>query len=250
MRTTASVFKAAVLLTVIGAISSAYANDPISWQIPFTISGDSDVSTDGNLVAAFNMNGPAITVNGVFFASFPVTAGTADANSGNFAFHETQGPILLAPTNLGSTQAPFSNLSANYQTLLSTGLASNELDLVVLTISGLTIGRQYEFQFWVNGSTLVPNQTVFTTASDGNLGIVNLDGNTTDTNGGVGQTVIGIFTATSGTEMIDFGGPSPGPTINAFELRDIGAVPEPSTLIQLASGSILLAGIARRKLRR
>src|SRR3954466_3840482 len=39
----------------------------ISWGAPTTISGDSDVDIAGNVVAAFNMDGPAVVVNGVTF---------------------------------------------------------------------------------------------------------------------------------------------------------------------------------------
>src|SRR5436189_1830919 len=90
----------------------------ITWGTPITISGDGDVSTDGSLVAAFNMNGPDVTVNGVTFSAFSVTDQSHIANNGNFAFEENQG-VILAPNSLGSGLPPFSNLNANYQTLLS-----------------------------------------------------------------------------------------------------------------------------------
>jgi len=206
--------------------SSGFAvapNATISWGAPTTISGDSDVSTDGTLVGAFNMNGPTATVNGVTFASFMFTTNTPSASDGNFTF--TESSHVLAATGLGSGSPPFSNLSSSYQTLLSTALTTDDNNTLTLNISGLTIGQQYEFEFFLNGSN------------------VSLDDNTTNAVGGVGQFVIGTFTAASSNELITFNGTdsTQAPTINAFELR---AVPEPATMSIFIFGSALL-GISR-----
>jgi hypothetical protein len=69
----------------------------ISWFKPQLISGDSDVRTNGSLVYAFNLNGPNVTINTVpfFRASFGSNLGAA-----------------------GNALPPFTDLSANYQTLL------------------------------------------------------------------------------------------------------------------------------------
>ena len=66
---------------------------------------------------------------------------------------------------------------------------------------------------------------------------VTLDSNLTDSAGGLGQFVIGTFTADGVSQSIDFTAASSGsgPLINAFQVR---AVPEPSTY------AMALAGIA------
>ena len=222
--------------------SSGFAvvpNATISWGAPTTISGDSDVSTDGTLVGAFNMNGPTATVNGVTFASFMFTTNTPSASDGNFTF--TESSHVLAATGLGSGSPPFSNLSSSYQTLLSTALTTDDNNTLTLNISGLTIGQQYEFEFFLNGSNTAGTDNFRTIASAGNS--VSLDDNTTNAVGGVGQFVIGTFTAASSNELITFNGTdsTQAPTINAFELR---AVPEPATMSIFIFGSALL-GISR-----
>ena len=217
----------------------------ITWGSPTNISGDTNVSTTGSLVAAFNMAGSAVTVNGVTFAAFPVTGGTTTATSGNFTFNESPG-FLVPWTSLGSASPPFSNLSANYQTLLSSAISTSDNNALTLTISGLVLGQQYQFQWWLNAST---NFTVGfgTTATSPNP--VTLDSNTTDTNGGLGQFVIGTFFCGAPTQIITFTGidSSNAPTVDAFQLR---AVPEPATATSLVLGFGLLGLIARRRLQR
>ena len=211
-------------------------NAPITWGAPTTISGDSDVSTDGTLVAAFNMNGPAVTVNGVTFASFTYPFMATTATNGNFTFTESPGH-MLAESNLGAANPPFNGLSANYQSLLSTAVSTDDNNTLTLNINGLTIGQQYEFEFFVNGSNTAGTDNFRTIASATNS--VTLDDNTTNAVGGVGQFVIGTFTASSSSEFITFNGTdtTQAPTINAFELR---AVPEPATMSIFIFGSALL----------
>ena len=215
----------------------------ITWGAPTNISGDTNVSTDGTLVAAFNMNGSAVTVNGVNFASWMFTSNTTSTSMGNFTFTETS-HILIA-SGLGAGSPPFSNLSSNYQTLLSTALTTDENNTLTLTITGLTLGHQYEFEFFLNGSNSAGTDNLRTTASAPNP--VSLDDNTTNAVGGTGQFVIGTFNGGDTTEVISFTGTdsTQAPTVNAFQLRDISVVPEPSTLALLGVG----AGIAvfRRK---
>jgi hypothetical protein len=242
-----TVLLTAALLAATGLSAWAGAEGSvITWGSPTNISGDTNVSTTGSLVAAFNMNGSAVTVNGVNFSAFPVTGGTTTATSGNFSFHETPG-TLVAPANLGSASPPFSNLSANYQTLLSSAISTSDNNTLTLTMSGLTLGQQYQFQWWLNASS---NFTLGygTTASSPNP--VTLDSNTTDTNGGLGQFVIGTFFCGATTQIITFTGidSTNAPTVNAFQLRNLSIVPEPSTFALLASGALLgIARIIRRK---
>jgi hypothetical protein len=215
---------------------------PITWGAPTNISNDTDVSTAGTLVAAFNMAGPSVTLNGVAFAAFTFTQGSGNttATNGNFSFSESPG-FLLAP-NLGSTQAPFTTLSPNYQSLLSSGISTSDNNTLTLTISGLTIGQQYAFQWWLNysGGTF-PGYV--TTASATNS--VTLNPNTSGAAGGLGQFVIGTFTAASNIQSIAFNATiDNAPTINAFQLR---AVPEPTSVaLMLASGGISLAAFLRK----
>ena len=157
MSLTSSLLRFLLSTTAIAALVTSSAAAPITWGSASNISGDSDVNTLGTLVAAFNVgpNGvPDTTVNGVLFQGFPVVTFSSGATSGNFAF--TTMPItssFLSESDFGSAMPPFSNLSAPYQTLLSSGTGTPQ-GVVVLTISGLSLGTLYQFQWWDNNSNL------------------------------------------------------------------------------------------------
>ena len=205
------------------------------------------------------------TVNGVTFVGLAIPGNsTAAVTSGNFTF----APVLVPPqTSAGffsgngdtSTNPPFANLSAPYRALLSSytggakfGGGRTDIFPVTLTMSGLTVGHTYEFEWWSNhsGDTV---QT-FTTAMAGNS--VTLNSNVTGGSqlGGVGQFAIGTFTADAPSEQITFTGSSPnvGSILNGLELRDLGpaaatGVPEPPSLTLLGLGALGLLGYGWRK---
>jgi hypothetical protein len=238
----------ALTLFLVSATPSVWAGaegSPLIWQSPVTISGDSDVSTTGSLVAAFNMFGTTVAVNGVTFTAFSVTAGSTTATNGNFSFSESPA-MLVTPNNLGSASAPFSNLSANYRTLLSTAISTSDNNTLTLTMTGLTLGLTYQFQWWVNASNF-PNSGFDTTATSGPQ-VVTLDSNTTNANGGVGQMVIGTFSAGANFQTIAFTGTNStqAPTVNAFQLR---VIPEPGSLALLAVGGASIAALLRQRRR-
>jgi PEP-CTERM motif len=232
-------------LSFVSSSPALVANGTITWGAPTNISGDSNVSTDGSLVAAFNMNGATATVNGVTFNSFMFTSNTTSATSGNFTFSETS--HILVAAGLGSGSAPFSSLSSSYQSLLNTALTTDENNTLTLAMSGLTTGQQYEFQFFLNGSNTAGADNLRTIASATNS--VTLDDNTTNAVGGTGQSVIGTFTAAGPQELITFNGvdSTQAPTVNAFQLRNLSVVPEPTTLALLGIGAIGAAVRRRRK---
>ena len=238
------------LAGAIGLPGAAIAGtvNPVVWSTPTNISGDSDVSTLGTLVGAFNMVGNTVTINGVTFTSFTFPFMAQSATNGNFNLTEAPGH-MLAYTTLGSASAPFSSLSANYQALLSSAVSTDDNNVLTLTMNGLVAGQAYQFQWWLNASSDVGSGPGFrTTASSANN--VTLDDNTTNTQGGVGQFAIGTFTAVGTVQQIAFTGTdaTQAPTINAFQLR---AVPEPSVLgvLVLGAGTLGLLQRFRRRSR-
>jgi hypothetical protein len=217
---------------------------------PQNITGDSDVSTQGTLVNAFNLGASGVTfttVNGVTFAAFTFAgfgSFTTTTASGNYSFTEDSG-VLNSYNNLGTVAGAYSLLSPSYRTLLGGAGSSTFLDTLKLTISGLTAGQTYQFQWWNNNSSLVTSDgdgyQLNTVATADNS--VTLDANVGNLSGALGQFAIGTFTATSSTAFINFNGnvadPS-DPMLNAFQLRDITGVPEPATWTLLGLGALLL----------
>jgi hypothetical protein len=204
----------------------------IVWGSPQQITGDTDVSTQGTLIGAFNVGDtgvPSTTVNGVTFQSFAAPGG--NGSSGNFTMTAGGGGVFNSNTDGGSTMPPFSNLSAGYQTLLSS-YVTPLFSPVSLTISGLVVGKLYEFQFWSNLSSQMFGYQI--TATGGNSSVT-LSSNTGGAEGGLGQFVKGTFTADATTQVISFLGDGDGGFLNGFALRQI---PEPNTTALLIVGLV------------
>ena len=212
-------------IIVLAAASPAQAAS-ISWGAATRITGDTDVSTNGVLVVAHNLNGAATTLNTVPFASINIP--------GNFA-------------DTSSTTPPFTGLSSAYQELLGTAYSSS-LDFTVYFLGLLTVGQLYEFQVWSNnsadkfhygvtvGDSASFSNSVFLSAGSGDLDDYLL-----------GQYVIGTFTADTTSQAIYFR-PDEVANINGFQLRAIdAAVPEPDAMLMFCAG---LAGLAATRLGR
>jgi len=199
---------------------------PIIWSAATGITGDGDVSTNGTLVGAFNLGQAGAgntTVNGVTFAEFVVPQFSPSVSVGRFTF-AAPGATLDANNLVGAPVAPFDDLTPAYQTLLGSIAGNlNREEAITLTITGLTVGQAYEFQWWASVSDRVfPDSS---TATAGNM--VTLDWNTTDAVGGIGQFSIGFFIADSVNQVITFGSDDNQPILNGFQLRQIGDAPAP-----------------------
>ena len=238
------VFAALILLTPALVPTYAPAAD-INWGVQQQITGNSDVSTNGSLIGAFNVGDtgvPGTTVNGVTFQSFAAPGG--NGMSGNFTMTPGGGGVFNSNTAGGSTMPPFINLSPQYQTLLSSYVVPL-FSPVTLTISGLTVGGQYQFEFWSNKSSDMFGYQI--TATGGNNSI-SLGSNTGGAVGGLGQFVVGSFTADAVTQNISFIGDGDGGFLNAFQLRQI-PVPEPRlgipTLVLVFGGLVYISRRAK-----
>ena len=224
----------------------------ILWNPVSTISGDSDVSTAGSLVNAFNVGGLGnATVGGITFTATTVdavTTGTLGTGSGALTLQASTTWFGNLGAIFGSASAPFSSLSAGYQSLLNT-LAYSASSSATYTMQGLVIGQAYLVQFWLNDSrgsdTTFGRYNQFTA---GNLS-GNVDVNALNAVGGVGQFVIGTFVADATTQAVNvaagFVAPSTSSVIqlNGYQLR---AIPEPSVAV-LLTGSLLTLVLRRRR---
>jgi hypothetical protein len=237
---------ASAVLTVALLQTTIASGSPITWSSATTISADSDVSTLGTLVQASDIGGPGLTgatVNGVTFAPFALSG--ISATQGIFTFASTE--TFASNNSVGSAIAPYSGLSTNYRALLD-DTAGNFVAPFTLTISGLTIGQNYLFEWWwALADYRFPN--VLTTAAAGNS--VSLNANTTTALGGLGQFATGTFMADATTELITFShGSEDIAGINGLQLRQLDAtspVPEPATLLLFGTG---LAAVGVRRLKK
>ena len=207
---------------------------------------DLDVDTTGTLVRALNLGTPSVagtTVNGVNFEALGVATGVPSVAIGNFTL-STVAAGGLRGANFASAAAPFSGLSAPYQSLLrQPAFTSAPNGTMTLTMAGLTVGQSYQFQWWSDLSGAGSGTTI---ASAGNS--VSLNANPTIANGGLGQFAIGTFTAdASGSQAITFTPNAGGqPILNGFQLRQAApVVPEPGTAL-FGVALCAVAGLRRR----
>ena len=192
----------------------------------------------------------AAVVNGVTFNPFAVnsTGGpVSTATVGNFTL-ATADLFLSDNTLYGAAVAPFTSLSAGYQTLLQSATSTVTPFTFTLTMNSLTAGNLYQFQWVANLSG--PGAQLHS-ATAGNT--VTLNDNVTNLNGGLGQFAVGSFVANAPNQVITFSPVGAGPQfaqINGFQLRNVGPVPESASLL-FGLGLIPLIGFVelRRKRR-
>ena len=219
----------------------------ITWGSATTIAGDGDVDTTGTLVYAYNFGSSTSattqTINGVTFQPFVIPdTNTNSQTTGAVTVSENDG-YLASDLNVGSVNAPFSGLSASYQNLLSSEVYSSNFATMKVDLGGLTPGNSYRLQWWTNDSAAVKplgSDLYFENmVAGGSSSTVTLDANTSGVNGGLGQYVIGTFTASSATESFTLVGSGTGfltfPMMNALQLRTV-AVPEPATYAMAFAG--------------
>lgn len=117
---------------------------------------------------------------------------------------------------------------------------------MTFTVSGLTLGHNYEAQFFVNDSRLQGISRAETITGGSTLNF-----NSTNADGGVGQYAVGLFSSGTSSQatFTVTGTPSTGTTqANAIQIRDLG--PEPSAWAVLGLGGLLLGGLTVRARRR
>lgn len=188
----------------------------ITWQTPVTISGPSDVKTNGTLFGTWApFNGDAasggLVVNGVNFNAFSTLPGATDTfdNGGG-----------------NGTYASPNTLDSNYNNLLTAAAFGNTGNPYSISWTGMTPGHTYLLQFWVNdGRNSTVNARTETVTGGANTSAALAYGSGSS---GPGQYIVGTFVATSsGAETITL---TPGPNIpsaqfNLLQVRDITPPP-------------------------
>ncbi|MEI6071182.1 MAG: PEP-CTERM sorting domain-containing protein [Verrucomicrobiae bacterium] len=225
------------------AQSASGKSTPVVWSAAATISSDSDVSTSGTLVYAYNIGPagtPATTVNGVTFSSFEFPPdGTNDTvRVGDLEFSDAP-EFLNSSSDFGSGGSPFTDLSANYQTLLGSGGHTSNPATMIVWLYGLIPTQDYLVEIWVSNSAGKP--LFLNTQASGSTPV-----SLSSTSGDLGQFATGTFTAeySTGAFLLTASGGSL-PMLNAVQLR---AVPEPSTWLLLGLGfAASVAACLRRR---
>ena len=224
----------------------------VTWSSPQTITGDNDISNLGTFVSAYNLGGvgnSGATVHGVTFDPFATNATTNTVGNATLASSST---ILGSNVDFGETEPPFSTLSSGYQTLLKSGSFTTGTfppPTISMTLNGLTPGAEYQFQWWAHeseASSFAPAPALpGTSATAGNSVTLQRRGVLP---GSLGQFALGVFTATSASQVIDFNGTDTKTLLSAFQLRQIAAVPEPgSALFGLAMAGVALRSFSKRR---
>ncbi|WPJ97078.1 hypothetical protein SH580_05080 [Coraliomargarita algicola] len=213
----------------------------ITWGSATNITGDSDVSTDGSLVvaASFNTGFASIVVNDVTFAG--------GGNNANMRDSDTYGAALSYDVTKNADAAyaedvsPFNALSPNYQNLLGSGLWDDSGSTAeAFTIGGLSINQEYQIQIWAQDARSGKEGNALTIAGAEGVSMLYTD---RDTAGGLGQYVIGTFTADAATQSFTFDVDSNW-HVNAVQVRSI---PEPQTFSLLAASCALLFVMCNRR---
>ncbi|HWX22629.1 MAG TPA: hypothetical protein VN578_22225 [Candidatus Binatia bacterium] len=193
-------------------IAGANAQPNVTWQTPATISGTSDVSTQGVYCGSWapqDGSANSFPVNGVTFQGFS----------------DIQGLTAGATLDNGYNGFGSPNTSdANYNTLLQYARFSNEgTTPATFSWSGMIPGSTYLVQFWVNDGRNIGESRSETITGGANTAAslsYGSDGS------GPGQYIIGTFVADNSrgqtlTLTASSSGSNPDPQINLFQVRDI-----------------------------
>ena len=201
----------------------------ITWGAPTVIAADADVATTGTALYAYagGLATASTNLNGVTF-----TQGSGFAAWGNVSF--TAGFTASSATAFVVNAAPFNGLSGTYSNVLQGAAYVGTTAAGTVTLNGLTAGKSYAVQIWVNDPRSAGSGRAENASSTGG-NTVTLDYNNFDAPGGVGQFVYGTFVADNTNQAFTL---TPNPStggaaqLNAISVRDLGS----STKTWLGSG--------------
>jgi hypothetical protein len=177
-------------LAIFALTPSSHAAD-ITWGSPTNITAVSDISSTGvTSLAGANFGNPSqvattpasvVVNNGSVDVTFTRVGSNASAALTNGITVTTSSAWELWGYNSGN-----SSMAGNYGVVLDTNLGIETATSATITLSGLTIGTQYQFQFFAD-STGSNSQTISGSAAMNTLG---------------GQFVTGTFTADATSQAL------------------------------------------------
>lgn len=200
----------------------------VSWEAVKTISGESDVVTEGRRVVAVGFAGSKgeSTLNGVVFSVVSSLSRLPEGVAKGGSFDSS-----LTVSNRGVP--PFSTLPPAYQAILKYSLCTGgSTGIGTLTFSNLTPGKAYLVQLWVNDSydKDAPSRSTLVADNDGMVSAVALVHShaASGSSGGVGSHVVGRFTADGESQTFYVKGKSSKAYLSAFQLRSLSSGSSPT----------------------
>ena len=231
-----------LILTGIFGTALASQGAVIAWGDAATMSADTDVSTAGkSTLYAYSLNGSGgtIALNGVAFTEAAESpAGVFDNLTSSVNPNQSFDAFI-------TTSNPWASLSTAYKDVVKGGISS-ATDDTTYTLNGLTSGQDYLVQVWISDprtqGSLARTASFYGEANNTSTTAKVLDYNVVDAQGGLGQYIIGSFTADASSIQFLVEGNAPlnaGLQMNAIQVR---VVPEPSStaLLGLGLSSLLL----------
>jgi autotransporter-associated beta strand protein len=194
-------------ITLMLLVSLAARAATITWTGPTTISGNTDINTNGASIFAYT-GGTAATVNGVTF-----TASLTASMNNNYL--QMSGLTAYTANSYTTTSNNFASLSSEYKSILIGGAYENAGAVTTNTLKNLVVGRKYTVQLWIND----PRNG----ASTNRYAVLDATGpqlyyNSTRAEGGVGAYAVGTFTADATTQSFTLDG-DVSTQLNAIQLR-------------------------------
>lgn len=209
--------KTQTLIGIILSLTAPVHAAPITFATAENMTADNNVSTTGSLVYAYNWTAAARTVNGVTFAV------GSSPNSGTNLTLAGLPTVNNTAFTIGS--GDFNNLSAAYKALVVGSAYGSTATTATVTMNNLVVGSKYVVQAWVSdprgGSIATRIQTIASAGGNSQ----SFDFNSTNAGGGVGQFVIGTFTADATTQSFTLASTGTNlPQLNALQLRDVSGI--------------------------
>ena len=208
-----------LLIALAAGVSLELSAATIIWDEARNVSADADVSTEGDLVCAYNENNADATVNGVLFKGYvssgllPLGADEPDVRLANFGAGagEARANTFLANFVTSDT------LSAAYANLLAgAAFNRNANSTATVTLLGLQPGEEYLVQVWMNDNRFDSDRR--STVIDGVCQVEHYS-----TSGNYGQWAVGRFRADSTNQVISLYSEA-SPQLNAIQVRKLSSI--------------------------
>jgi hypothetical protein len=221
-----------ILLAAALGVASAASAAPIEWTLGPGFGGPNGhqgILTNGTLVEAIDLGGTGSPI-------------TVDPTGLNLTFVRVDSPFFSAPFADSGFGTPNNIGDAGWSAVIDTAEYSSGVVSAPTFLSRLTIGATYQVQFFSGRS------------------YPGLDGRLLQYGDGLGNaspavsmgqnvftSVVGTFVADASTQHIVFAENTSFPTLNAYVLREVAAIPEPGTWALMLAGLGVCGALARRR---